>query len=212
MLFDAICRQLPHCDARDLPTHQRTPPAGIFFDSTGHVADDSDANGYWAGIKRPLFGHTSSLITANERRCLPKATLPTTLPATLRQPTDSIIGAPKQDSDISRAAHCQCENDERTGSQRIRCQPDAKERLKAVTAATVIVWGPLKGQTITMRRAAPERRSKQTRPATPDSTTSKESSATYPELFFGGGGTLLVIAAAGAVAAGAGFVASAGGF
>jgi hypothetical protein len=43
-----------------------------------------------------------------------------------------------------------------------------------------IAWGSYPGQAIAVRRAAQERRSKQTWPVTPDSTASKRGSAGHP--------------------------------
>jgi hypothetical protein len=43
-----------------------------------------------------------------------------------------------------------------------------------------IAWGSYPGQAIAVRRAAPERRSKQTWPVTPDSTASEKGSDGHP--------------------------------
>jgi len=54
------------------------------------------------------------------------------------------------------------------------------QRHKNAEDSNAIAWGSCPGQAIAVRRAAPERRSKQTWPVTPDSTASEKGSAGHP--------------------------------
>jgi hypothetical protein len=64
--------------------------------------------------------------------------------------------------------------------QKTRQQIGKAQRHKNARTQNAIAWGSYPGQAIAVRRAAQERRSKQTWPVTPDSTASKKGSAGHP--------------------------------